>query len=54
MDTNKKHAILLSECGTKTYKPVHSLADDRPDLKSYNKLVALVKGFHDPKPSVIV
>ena len=37
VDTNKKHAILLSACGPKTYKLVRSLADDRPDLKSYDE-----------------
>ena len=54
VDTNKKRVILLSACGPKTYKRFCSLADDRPDLKLYDDLVALMKDFHDPKPSVIV
>ena len=29
-------------------------SDDRPDLKFYDDLVALVKDFHDSRPSVIV
>ena len=54
VDTNKKRVILLLACGPKTYKFVRSLADDRPDWKLYDDLVALVKDFHDPRPSVIV
>ena len=54
VDTNKKCAILLSECGPKIYKLVCSLADERPDLKLYDNLEALLKDFQDPKPSVIV
>ena len=54
VDTIKKRAILLSACGPKTYKLVHSLADERPELKSYHDLETLVKDFHNPKPSVIV
>ena len=40
VDATKKRDILLSAC-------VRSLADDKPDLKSYDDLVKLVKDFYD-------
>ena len=54
VDATKKRDILLSACGPKTYKLVRSLADDKPDSKSYDDLVKLVKDFYDSKPSIIV
>ena len=47
----KKRAILLSACGTSTYKLIRSLLSAE-ELKStnYANLVKLVKEYYDPKP----
>ena len=50
----KKRAILLHACGSKVFQLIRNLADDQPTAKSYTEVVALVKNYYDPKPSVIV
>ena len=54
-DAGKKRSILLSACGATTFKIIRNLVgDDKLDSTSYDEIVKLVKGYHDPKPSVIV
>eukprot|EP00731_Ephydatia_muelleri_P014717 Em0008g437a len=51
----KKSAILLSVCGSSTYRLIRSLlAPVKPGEKSYSDIVALVTTHLNPKPSVIV
>ena len=53
-DAGKKRSILLTACGTKTYKLVRSLAILRiPAELSYNEIVLLVHDEFNPKLSVI-
>ena len=55
IDDGKKRAILLSACGTSTYKLIRSLAEkEKLDLTPFKDIIKLVKGFYDPKPSEIV
>eukprot|EP00731_Ephydatia_muelleri_P017286 Em0010g384a len=54
-DETKKRAILLSVCGSSTYRLIRSLlAPVKPGEKSYSDIVALVTTHLNPKPSVIV
>ena len=51
----KKRAILLTVCGSPTYKLLRSLVDaGELDTKSYTDLAALLKEHYNPKPSPIV
>ena len=54
-DNNEKRAVLLSVCGTKTYKLVRNLVNPRkPTDKSFVELGNLVKNHLNPRPSSIV
>ena len=54
-DAGKKRSILLTACGTKTYKLVRCLAILRmPAELSYNEIVLLVYDHFNPKLSIIV
>ena len=54
-DVDKKRAILLSVCGPSTYQPIRNLlAPTKPNTKSFDELVKLVKAHHQPEPSVSV
>ena len=54
-DRNKQRAILLSTCGTTTYKLLKTLvAPAELSSKSVSELVELAQEHHNPKPSVIM
>ncbi|ETW97248.1 MAG: hypothetical protein ETSY2_44955 [Candidatus Entotheonella gemina] len=56
-DAEKKRAILLTVCGTPTYKLLRSLVPDGKldgDGATYESLVKLLKDYFNPKPSPIV
>ena len=54
-DADKKRAILLSACGTITYKLLKTLvAPAELTAKSFAELVQLAKEHYTPKPSVIM
>ena len=54
-DPDRKKAILLSVCGSHTYRLMRNLVTpDRPGDKSYDELVKLVQNHIQPRPSVIV
>ena len=54
-DADKKRAILLSACGTITYKLMKTLvAPAELTAKSFAELVQLAKEHYTPKPSVIM
>ena len=51
----KKRAILLTVCGSKTYSLMKNLlAPTKPTEKSYTELVDLIEKHVSPKPLVIV
>ena len=51
----KKRSILLTVCGTPTYKLLRSLVEGgKLDSVSYAGLVKLLKEHYDPRPSPIV
>lgn len=51
---DKKVAVLLSVIGSKTYSNVRDLVSPaRPDFKSYDNLVGILKKHFNPKPLVI-
>ena len=51
----QKRSILLTVCGTSTYKLLRSLVKPGAlDTTSYDDLVKLVKAHYNPKPSAIV
>ena len=53
-DNGKKQVVLLSVCGTKTYKLIRNLVNPRkPTNKSFSELVNLVKNHLNPRPSSI-
>ena len=55
IDAAKQRAILLSSCGTVTYKMLKTLvAPAELTLKSFGQLNKLVQEHHNPKPSVIM
>ncbi len=48
-----KRAVLLSSCGSATYKLICSLTlPDKPSDVSYEGLVTLVRDHYKPKPSI--
>ena len=50
-----KHAVLLSSCGTATYKITHSVvATEKPTEVSYANLTKKILEHFPPKPSPIV
>src|SRR5207249_6523037 len=54
-DDAKKRAILISQCGNKTYLLLRNLmAPDKPSGKSYADLVKRLKDHFSPTPSEIV
>ena len=54
-DSNKKKSILLSACGPATFRRIGSLLTTaRLESIGYEDLIAVVKNFYDPKPSIIV
>ena len=54
-DKAKRRVILLSVCGSKTYKLMCDLlAPAKPGEKSYQELVKLIQNHLAPKPSEIV
>lgn len=54
-DTNKMKSILISCCGSKSYKLMRSLCTPmKPGEKTYDELKALMSQHHNPAPSVIV
>ena len=51
----KKHAVLLSSCGTAMYKIIHSVvAPEKPTEVSYADLTKKIREHFPPKPSPIV
>ena len=51
----KRRAILLSVCGVSTYRLIKSLAAPaKPEEVSFENLVKLVEGHHNPEPSATV
>lgn len=56
-DVGKKRSILLTVCGTLTYKLLRSLVPDGKldaDTATYDSLVKLLRDYYNPKPSPIV
>ena len=54
-DADKQEVILLSACGTSTYKLLNTLiAPAELTSKLFAELVALAKEHHTPKPSIIM
>uniref|UniRef100_H3B0J1 Uncharacterized protein n=1 Tax=Latimeria chalumnae TaxID=7897 RepID=H3B0J1_LATCH len=54
-DEGKKHAILLSVCGSKTYKLLRNLvAPENPGEFTFDQLKSLVQEHYNPRPSMIV
>ena len=54
-DGDKQRAILLSACGTTTYKLLKTLvAPAEVTSKSFSDLVKLVQEHHNPKPFIIL
>ncbi|CAB4039062.1 Hypothetical predicted protein [Paramuricea clavata] len=54
-DEDKQRAILLSVCGSKTYKLIRNLiTPNKPSEKTFAELVELVQQHQHPKPSAIV
>jgi len=54
-DEDKQRAILLSACGTTTYKLLKTLvAPAELTSKSFSELVKLAQENYNPKPSVIM
>jgi hypothetical protein len=54
-DEDKQRAILLSVCGSKTYKLIRNLTTSRkPSEKTFTELVELVQQHQHRKPSAIV
>ena len=52
---DKKRSILLSACGSSTYKLIRSLVEPgKLDTTPYADIVKLVKKYYDPVPSEIV
>ena len=51
----KRRAILVSVCGVSTYRLIKSLAAPaKPEEVSFENLVKLVEGHHNPEPSATV
>ena len=51
----KQQAILLSACGARTYRLIHSLsATNDPKDTSLSDLIKLMSEYYQPKPSVTV
>ena len=51
----KRQAILFSVCGVSTYRLIKSLAaPTKPEEVSFDNLVKLVEGHHNPEPSATV
>ena len=54
-DDGKQRAIMLSACGTATYKLLKTLVTpDALTTKTFDELVGLATEHHNPKPSVIM
>ena len=54
IEDDKKHAILLTVCGSKTYSLIrNTVVSAKPKDKSYEKFVQLVKEHVCPAPLVI-
>ena len=54
IEHDKKRAILLTICGSKTYSRIrNTVLPDKPKYKSYDQLVQLVKDHVCPDPFVI-
>lgn len=54
-DEDKQRAILLSVCGSKTYKLIRNLTmPGKPSDMKFTELVDLVQQHQHPKPSAIV
>uniref|UniRef100_A0A1X7UU53 Retrotransposon gag domain-containing protein n=1 Tax=Amphimedon queenslandica TaxID=400682 RepID=A0A1X7UU53_AMPQE len=53
-DRRKKVAVLLSVVGGPTYDPLRDLfAPEKPNTKTFNELVTKLRGYLEPKPTVI-
>ena len=50
---NRKRALLLSLIGARGYKLIRSLAQNKPNEKSYDELKNLVLDHLQPKPNEI-
>ena len=54
-NVDKQRAILLSVCGSKTYKLIRNLTmPGKPSDKTFKEIVELVQNHENPKPSAIV
>lgn len=54
-DATKQRSILLSNCGASTYQLIRSLLTaEQVNATSFADIVALVKNYYQPKPSMIV
>ena len=55
VEAEQKRAILLSSCGSKTYRLIRNLvAPTKPGDKTFAEIVEIVQNHHHPKPSAIV
>ena len=52
-DPGRKRVLLLSLIGSKGYKLIRSLAQNKPSEKSYDELTKLMKDHLQPKPNEI-
>ena len=54
-DADQQRAILLSVCGSATYRLIHNLVSPKkPTEFKFAELIDIVRQNHDPKPSPIV
>ena len=54
-NVDKQRAILLSVCGSRTYKLIRNLTmPGKPSDKTFKEIVELVQNHENPKPSAIV
>ena len=48
-----KRAILLSSCGSRTYRILRSLVSPvKPDTKPYKEIVKILNDYFSPEPSI--
>ena len=50
---DRKRAILLSSCGSQTYRLLRSLVSSvKPDTKPYKEIVKILNDYFSPEPSI--
>ena len=51
---DRKRAILLSSCGSQTYRLLRSLVSPvKPDTKPYKEIVKILNDHFSPEPSIV-